>query len=462
MNLPTSPSGHGPASRSGASSQPSRSPARDPVPAGLVHPGGPWPWLVCGVLLLATLLNYMDRQALAVTLPTLKARFHLAEGRVGMIEGCFGFAFAFGSLFFGWLADRVGPRYLYPAVLTGWSLAGVATSVAGQAWVTQSLETSTDEPGTGVFRWLLICRVILGACEAGHWPCALLTVRAILTARNRTLGNGILQSGASIGAVIVPLYVEASERAGHSWEFPFWSIGIAGLLWVPVWFLLVGRQNLRVARHDPAAAQGAAAESDHGGVLHRLLVLTIVVASLTISWQFLRAWLALFLQDFHGYSKEATRGLMSGYFIAADVGCLLSGVLVAALATRGWSVHGSRMIGYTVFALLTACGALVPFVGNGWLMIVMLFTAGAGILGLHPFYYSMTQELSAVNMGALSGTLSAVGWIVSSVSQIVLGQQIEATRSYDSGLLMVGLAPMVGLAALVLFWPRPVRREAVA
>ena len=37
----------------------------------------------------------------------------------------------------------------------------------------------------------------------------LLTVRAILTAKDRTLGNGILQSGASLGAIIVPLYIEA-------------------------------------------------------------------------------------------------------------------------------------------------------------------------------------------------------------------------------------------------------------
>ena len=46
-----------------------------------------WPWVVCVVLLLATLLNYMDRQVLAVTLPTLKKQYHLAEGRIGVLEG---------------------------------------------------------------------------------------------------------------------------------------------------------------------------------------------------------------------------------------------------------------------------------------------------------------------------------------------------------------------------------------
>lgn len=410
-----------------------------------------WPWAVCGVLLLATLLNYMDRQALAVTLPTLKREFNLAEARVGMVEGCFGFAFAFGSLFFGWLADRVGPRYLYPAVLAGWSFAGIATSFAGQEWVTSLLETEGDATGTGVFRWLLICRMALGVCEAGHWPCALLTVRAILTEKDRTLGNGILQSGASIGAVIVPFYVEAAERAGQTWEFSFWSIGLVGLAWVPTWFILIGRHTLSSPKVEEANV--AAVPLAPAVFYRRVVALGIIVSTLTISWQFLRAWLALFLQDFHGYTKEATRGLMSGYFIAADVGCLLSGALVKRLTSVGWSVHAARVLGFFLFSLLTAAGALVPFAGNGWLMVALLFVAGAGILGLHPYFYALTQELSTHHMGKLSGALAACGWIVSSLSQIYLGRQIEASKSYELGLLMVGSAPMIGLIALVLLWP---------
>src|SRR5206468_9645413 len=117
-----------------------------------------WRWWVCGVLLLATFLNYMDRQALAVTLPELKREFNLGEKRVGMVEGCFGFAFAAGALLFGILADRFGPRKLYPVVLTGWSLAGIATGFAGHAELTGLLEVPGDEPGAGTFRWLLACR----------------------------------------------------------------------------------------------------------------------------------------------------------------------------------------------------------------------------------------------------------------------------------------------------------------
>jgi ACS family hexuronate transporter-like MFS transporter len=106
------------------------------------------------------------------------------------------------------------------------------------------------------------------------------------------------------------------------------------------------------------------------------------------------------------------------------------------------------------FTLLAAAASLIPFAGSGWLMVALLYIAGAGILGLHPYYYSLTQELSAKRMGIFSGGLAAWGWIASSLNQILVGRHIEATRSYELGLMIVGLAPVVGLGALLLFWPR--------
>lgn len=459
--------------------------------------GKTWAWAVCGVLLLATLLNYMDRQALSVTAPTLKNQFNLHEERLGMLEGWFGYSFAFGSIFFGWLADRFGPRYLYPALLAGWSLAGIATSLAAEPWVAAALQQPDDPPGTAMYRWMLGCRIALGVCEAGHWPCALLTVRAILDSKDRTLGNGILQSGASIGAIIVPLYIEASDRAGNSWSFPFWSIGLAGLLWVPVWFLLVSRRELSRPKEGEKEAlreteairdKGQAIREEGQGVgdegqakgdvpevrpsrvaaaatihqLRRLVVLGVIVATITISWQFLRAWLALFLEDHRGFKKDATRWIIAGYFIVADIGCLLAGVLVAKLAARGWRIHSARQAGFITFTLLTACGALVPFVGQGWLMIALLFTAAAGILGLHPYYYALTQEISVKRMGLLSGGLACFGWLVASRFQIFVGGHIKATKSYELGFLIAGFVPLLGLAALLALWPaKPAQADGI-
>src|ERR1043165_8924449 len=85
---------------------------------------GAWKWWVCGLLLLATTINYMDRQTLANAAVRITNEFKLSKEQYGMFELAFGWAFALGSLLFGFIADRVSTRWLYPTLLLGWSLMG--------------------------------------------------------------------------------------------------------------------------------------------------------------------------------------------------------------------------------------------------------------------------------------------------------------------------------------------------
>src|SRR6476619_6560201 len=136
-----------------------------------------WKWTICGLLLLASAINYMDRQTLANASVRITQEFGLKQEQYGNIEAAFAYAFAAGSLVFGWLADRFSVRWLYAVVLTAWSLAGLAAGFVRDA------------------HELLLCRVALGFFEAGHWPCGVRTTRALLDPRERSLGNGVLQSG---------------------------------------------------------------------------------------------------------------------------------------------------------------------------------------------------------------------------------------------------------------------------
>src|SRR5262245_16430166 len=127
-------------------------------------------------MMCATLLNYMDRQVLPQIATELKEKYGLDDARYGQVAGNFAIAFACGSIFFGFIADRVGPRMLYPVVLIGWSAAGLATPLMRDPEWTRLVEDPND-PGSGPYLWLLYCRTLLGFFEAGHWPCALLTAR---------------------------------------------------------------------------------------------------------------------------------------------------------------------------------------------------------------------------------------------------------------------------------------------
>ena len=63
-------------------------------------------WWVCGLLLLALMLNYMDRQTLSLTITTIQSELGLDDGHYGRLERAFGYAFAFGGLFMGLLAGQ--------------------------------------------------------------------------------------------------------------------------------------------------------------------------------------------------------------------------------------------------------------------------------------------------------------------------------------------------------------------
>ena len=87
-------------------------------------------WSICGLMLVATMLNYMDRQALAQQATEISRDLKLSNADYARIEAGFGLAFAVGGIVTGLMADRLGPRWLYPTVLLGWSTVGFATGWA--------------------------------------------------------------------------------------------------------------------------------------------------------------------------------------------------------------------------------------------------------------------------------------------------------------------------------------------
>src|SRR6056297_2250433 len=137
--------------------------------------------MICGLLLFASAINYLDRQTLASASARIKTEFELSNEQYGNIEAAFGYGFVVGSILFGFLADIISVRWLYPLVLIAWSGATAAT-----AWA-------------GGYEDLLWLRLGLGIFEAGHWPCGVRVVRALIKSRGRAMGNGLLQSGTSIG-----------------------------------------------------------------------------------------------------------------------------------------------------------------------------------------------------------------------------------------------------------------------
>ncbi len=167
-----------------------------------------WRWFICCLLLLGTVVNYMDRLTVNTLAIEIQSEFHLNDKQYGYTELGFGMAFAAGSLLFGWMVDRMGVFWLYPVVLVGWSAMGFLTGLSR------------------TFEELLILRILLGVFEAGHFPCGLKTIQLLMAPRDRALGNSLLQSGTALGAVLAPQAIKLLLTEGEGgWRRPFLVIG---------------------------------------------------------------------------------------------------------------------------------------------------------------------------------------------------------------------------------------------
>src|SRR5262249_49431989 len=130
--------------------------------AALTAAPGAWRWWVCALLFLATVLNYLDRQTVAICAPLISAEFGLADEQYGWLLSAFRWAYAGVQVPSGFAADRASVRLLYALAVGVWSLAGAAAA------------------GTVGVRGFAATRAALGAGEALNWPCALRVTANIL------------------------------------------------------------------------------------------------------------------------------------------------------------------------------------------------------------------------------------------------------------------------------------------
>ncbi|MFM9063410.1 MAG: MFS transporter, partial [Pirellula sp.] len=246
---------------------------------------------ICILLLLASAVNYMDRQTLAVTAARIKSEFALDNVQYGRVEAVFGYSFALGSILWGILVDRFSVRWIYPIGLLGWSLMGFLTGWA----------RDYDE--------LYKCRLLLGVFESAHWPCALKTTQALLSKHRRAMGNSVLQSGTSIGAILTPIVMLAIlTDAPGSWRAGFQGIAIVGALWVFLWLYVVRDGDFIIqSPADPELHQTRSGyQWWHDIFTRKFAIVLLMIICINTMWQVVRAWLPLIMQENYGFTERQT------------------------------------------------------------------------------------------------------------------------------------------------------------
>ena len=297
-------------------------------------------WVVCGLLFLATTINYMDRTALGLVEPMLK---HILGGdqdialynrRYSDIVNCFIFAYGVGFLLAGRVVDRVGVKKGYALSIGVWALASLSHVLARSPF------------GFGMARFAL------GIGESGNFPSALKATADWFPAEERALATGIFNSGTSAGALIAPLLIPwVAVRYG--WQAAFYTTGSLGLIWLVGW-LLFPYDRLHPKYGNPAPAVSLTVKpATYKALLFSPGTWRFALSKGTTDaiWWFYLFWLPKYFNErFHVDMRHLGPPLIIVY-IGATIGSIAGGWLAGFYIRRGHSVRMGRRFAMLVCAL---------------------------------------------------------------------------------------------------------------
>jgi MFS transporter, putative metabolite:H+ symporter len=378
-------------------------------------PQSPWHLRMRVIIGTATFFDAFDSVTIATVLPTLVALWNLSPQQVGWLIAI-GFAGqAFGALFVGWLAERIGR---IPSAVSSIAIFAVMSILCAMA-------TSYDQ--------LLWFRAMQGFGLGGEVPIAATYINEIAKSHKRgrffllyecVFLVGILVCSI-VGAYVVP-------RFGYQWMFLMGGIPalltIALRRWCPEsprWLASRGRLaeadrvlagiECEIAKHRelPAVDQASVAARPHGKTrwaelfegqyLKRTLVVWVIWFSSYLFTYGLITWLPTIYRTI--YEVSVQDALIYGV-ISTSAG-LVGGLVCALLIDR----TGRKSWMSTAFVLAALPALVIALLDHPSLttVIVLAGWASVSITSITLTLYLYTPEIYPTRMRAL-GTSWATFW----------------------------------------------------
>ena len=297
-------------------------------------------WVVVSLVAIATVINYIDRNALAVMWPGISEELGLGKDDYALITSIFLVGYALGQTLFGKIFDAMGTRFAFVLAIVIWSVA-----VAAHAVVRTAMAFS-------------VVRFIMAFGEAGNWPGATKANAVWFPIKERALAQGIFNAGASAGAVIsAPLIAVLYIYIG--WKATFIAIAAVGLIWIIPWLIiyrsepathewLTEEERQYILSGQKTVAEDGAEVDDHQPTWFEMMKYrqswSVIMSRFFLDpvWWLFVFWLPLYLQETFGFDVKQIGMFAWVPYVGAAVGSIFGGWLAGKLLKSGWTVNKTR------------------------------------------------------------------------------------------------------------------------
>ena len=408
-------------------------------------------WVLCGLLFLATTINYMDRQVLSLTWKDFIApEFHWTDTNYGIIAAAFSICYAIANIFSGHIIDWLGTKKGYLWAIGIWSAGACLHAACG--WATEHVvgmsSAATLIGATGgvvstittvsVF-FFIAARIVLAVGESGNFPSAVKVTAEYFPKRDRAFATSIFNAGSTVGALVAPLCIPSiasyfrSIGVGNGWEMAFVLIGVLGFVWMGFW--VFAYKDLDHNPHVNAAersyilqdndSNAGEATTDEGraigvGECARLRQTWAIILAKFFSdgvWWFILFWTPAYISDVMGYRSDTFMAQMLIFTLyALTLLSLYGGKLPSIIMDRtGRGAYDSRVRAMFIFAVVPLLGLLAQPLGrySCWFTIILLGLILAAHQSWSANLYSVGSDLfpkrTVGTITSLNGMAGGVG-----------------------------------------------------
>lgn len=418
-------------------------------------------WWVVGLVALAAVINYIDRQAFGALWPDIAKDLFpdmeqdATKAIYGTIMTVFILSYAAGQTIFGKIFDWIGTRMGFALSIGVWSIATFLHAFA-----------------QGMLSFSII-RSLLGVAEAGNWPGAAKANAEWFPTKERAFAQGIFNSGAAIGGIVAyPIIGVLSAYLG--WQSIFITVSILGFIWLIPWFYIVkanpqnhewltddekeyilsGQENQDL---DEDGTYGDGYNPTTNKLLSHKESWGVIIASAALDpiWWLFIGWIPLYLQEVYGMDVKGIAFTAWVPYVGAMIGAWFGGLLAQNILGSGWSVDKTRKMVITLGCfIMIPCFILLRDPGTAMnavlIMAVLLFGFQTAIGNVQTI---PSDLFGGKVVGTLSGFAGTAAKLAGAALTFII-PFITTGGNYMPAFIVGGALAFIALASIWLLCPK--------
>ncbi len=399
--------------------------------------------VVLGILCFVYVLNFLDRQLLAILAKPIQDSLHVSDQQLGLIGGLyFALFYCFIAIPIGWLADKSNRVRVLSLACATWSAATMACGLAA------------------TYPQLVVARMTVGFGEAGGVPPSYAIISDYFPPGRRGSALGIFNLGPPIGAAL-GIAFGASIAAAFSWRLAFLLLGAVGVL-AAIAVLVVVREPRRGGLDGGAGHDAASGTGFWQGVAMFFSRPPLVLAALgSGATQFITYGLGNFATLFLMREKGMSLREVAVYYALVVGIAMTGGIYISGRVIDRFTVRSKRAYALVpAFSLALAAPFYVAFVWAPTCPVALLFLIGPTFLNY--FYFTsavaLVQQEVRPDQRVMSGALLllVMNFIGLGLGPTYVGAASDFFRASHPGhslqIALYTLLPFYGVAILLFLW----------